>query len=296
MTFQQLQYLLEVQQTKSISKAASNLFVSNSSVSASISNLEEEMGFPIFTRSQKGLVPTAKGLQILERAARICKIYDQMNEVKNDNLTRFKISFRPYSPFSKAFARLIEENADRNDIRFSSVTLMRDAMISQLASQELELSLIAYFEPRVRLLETKLTKHGLHHRILKSVPTAVKVGPGHKLYNATSLTPRELENERIVDNPSLPVVNSDFLHGVMEFRPENIIACDSKSAGYLLESGLAYTITVMPPEEEQKNSPCRFIPLIGVDHLLILVTNPERPLSPEGIRFLELLDEELDKI
>ena len=58
MTFQQLQYLLEVSRTGSISGAAKNLFLAQSSVSASISNLEEELGFPIFIRSKKGVIPT----------------------------------------------------------------------------------------------------------------------------------------------------------------------------------------------------------------------------------------------
>ena len=296
MTFQQLQYLLEVRQTKSISKAAANLFVSNSSVSAAVSSLEDELGCAIFNRTQSGLSPTAKGRQILEYAARICKTFDQMNDVRNNNMTRFKVSFRPYAPFSKAFTRLIEENAGRQDIAFRSTTLLRDSMISQLANQELELSLIVYFEARVRLLETKLNKAGLQYRVLKTVPAAVKVGPGHRLYNATSVSTRELEKERIVDNGSLPLVNSDFLHGVMDFPPENVIVCDNMSAEMLIMKGLAYTITVMPPEGSTDGSPFHFIPLTGVDHLIILVTNPECPLSPEGNRFLELLDEELDKI
>ena len=295
MTFQQLQYLLEVRQTKSISKAATNLFVSNSSVSAAVSSLEEELGCPIFNRTQNGLMPTEKGRQILEYAARICKTFDQMNDVRNNNLTRFKVSFRSYAPFSKAFARLVEENADRRDIAFRATTLIRDNMISQLSNQELELSLIVYFAARVRLLETKLNKAGLQYRVLKSVPAVVKVGPGHRLYNATSVSTRELEKDRIVDNGSLPLVNSDFLHGVMDFPPENVIVCEGQTAEQLILRGLAYSITIMPTENEN-NSPFHYIPLTGVDHLIILVTNPERPLTPEGNRFLELLDEELDKI
>ena len=296
MTFQQLQYLLEVKQTKSISKAANNLFVSNSSVSAAVSSLEDELGFPIFSRSQRGLVPTANGLRILEYAERICKIYNQMNDVRNDSLKHFKISFRAYTPFSRAFARLIEENRDRHDIAFSSFGLIRDEMIRKIVNQELEMSLIAYFAPRARLLESKLAKHGLEYRILKSIPAAVQVGPGHRLYNAASIHPRQLENEKIVDNASKPLVSSDFLHGVMCFRPENVIICDSHTGKLLIQKGLAYTITVMPPEDERNKDDLHYIPLEGVEHLLILVTNPSHPLSPEGIRFLELLDEELDSI
>lgn len=296
MTFQQLQYLLEVQQTKSISKAASNLFVSNSSVSAAVSNLEEELGFSIFNRSQKGLVPTPDGLRILQYAERICRTYDQMNLVRSDKLKRFMISFRNYAPFSTAFARLVAENAHRNDITFSSISLLRDEMIRKLASHELELSLSAYFEPRIRLLEDKVTKNGLRYRFLKTIPAAVCVGPGHRLYNATSIHPRDLENDIIVDNSSRPLIRSDYLHGVMCFKPENVVICDGTAARTLIQMGIAYTITVMPTELDNRTDELHYIPLEGVNHVLVLVTNPDHPLSPEGIRFLELLDEELDKI
>lgn len=296
MTFQQLQYLLEVQQTKSISKAASNLFVSNSSISAAVSNLEEELGFPIFNRSQKGLVPTQDGLRILQYADRICKTYDQMNHVRSDKLKRFQISFRSYAPFSTAFARLVSENTHRNDITFSSVSLLRDEMIHKLASHELELSLTAYFEPRIRVLEDRATKNGLSYRFLKTIPAAVCVGPGHRLYNATSVHPRDLENDIIVDNNSRPLIRSDYLRGVMCFKPENVVICDSTAAQKLIQMGIAYTITIMPTEKDEREDAVHYIPLEGVNHVLVLVTNPDHPLSPEGVRFLEILNEELDKI
>lgn len=296
MTFQQLQYLLEVRDTKSISKAAGNLFVSNSSISAAVSNLEEELGFPIFNRSQKGLVPTANGQRILEYAERICKIYNQMGEVRNDTIRRFKVSFRDYYPLSHAFARLVGENAHRSDISFCATGMLRDEMIRLMANQELELSLIVYFEPRVRLLEAKLAKYGLEFQVLKTVPSVVKVGPGHRLYDAVSVSPRDLEDDIIVDSRTMPCVRSDYLHGVMCFKPENVLICENRTAQHIVEEGLAYAITVMPPEHEQKKSVCHYIPLNGVNQQVIRVTNPNTPLSPEGIRFLELLDEELDKL
>ena len=296
MTFQQLHYLLEVRNTHSISKAASNLFISNSSVSAAVSNLEDELGFAIFHRSQKGLVPTANGLRILEYAERICKIYNQMGEVRKNTVRRFNVSFRGYPPLSHAFARLIRENQHRNDISFSATTMLRDEMIRQITNQELELSLIIYFEPRVRLLESKLAKQGLEYRVLKTIPTAVQVGPGHRLYNASSVSPRDLENDLIVDGHSMPIVKSDYLHGIMCFKPENIVLCEGNTYNHMIREGLAYAITVMPPACERKNTDIHYIPLAGINHQLILVTNPNTPLSPEGVRFLELINEELDKI
>ena len=61
MTFQQLQYVLEVYRAGSVSQAAKNLFVGQSSVSLSISNLEKELGYPVFIRSTSGVVLTPRG-------------------------------------------------------------------------------------------------------------------------------------------------------------------------------------------------------------------------------------------
>lgn len=47
MTFQQLQYLLEVNRTGSFTAAAKNLYVTQSSVSNAITTLENEIGTPI---------------------------------------------------------------------------------------------------------------------------------------------------------------------------------------------------------------------------------------------------------
>ena len=52
MTLQQLQYLMEVYRTGSISGAAKKLFLAQSSLSASISSMESELGFPVFIRTK----------------------------------------------------------------------------------------------------------------------------------------------------------------------------------------------------------------------------------------------------
>ena len=47
MTIQQLQYILEVHRTGSISKAANNLYLAQPNLSNAIRSLEQELGFPV---------------------------------------------------------------------------------------------------------------------------------------------------------------------------------------------------------------------------------------------------------
>ncbi|HOA80402.1 MAG TPA: LysR family transcriptional regulator, partial [Defluviitaleaceae bacterium] len=50
-----LRYALEVEKTRSISKAAENLLMSQPNLSRAIKELEESLGITIFKRTSKGI-------------------------------------------------------------------------------------------------------------------------------------------------------------------------------------------------------------------------------------------------
>ena len=55
MRLEQLQYIIEIEKTGSISKAAENLYLTQPSVSAGVSALEKELKFKIFKRTKSGM-------------------------------------------------------------------------------------------------------------------------------------------------------------------------------------------------------------------------------------------------
>ncbi|WP_180950331.1 LysR family transcriptional regulator [Pygmaiobacter massiliensis] len=85
MTFSQLQYVVEISRTKSIYKAAQNLFISHSVVSSAIRNLEKELGQPIFYRSNKGVTPTAFGVLFIDHILPIKLSLDQLDGFLQDS-------------------------------------------------------------------------------------------------------------------------------------------------------------------------------------------------------------------
>ena len=66
MQIQHLAYLKEIEHMRSITQAADNLFISRQALSKIVKQLESELGFQVFTRSNQGIIPTAKGLQLLK--------------------------------------------------------------------------------------------------------------------------------------------------------------------------------------------------------------------------------------
>lgn len=62
-----------------ITKAAQELFISQPSLSESLSKVEQEFGCPIFHRGSERLTPTDFGQKYLDTARKILELYRQMN-------------------------------------------------------------------------------------------------------------------------------------------------------------------------------------------------------------------------
>ena len=88
MNLNQLQYVLSVAEHRSFSLAAESLFISQSTLSQQIMNLESELGVKLFLRTTRDVQITEAGRAFLEEAAEILR---RTNEVmcKNNNEEMF---------------------------------------------------------------------------------------------------------------------------------------------------------------------------------------------------------------
>jgi DNA-binding transcriptional LysR family regulator len=75
-----LEYFREVVETKSISKVASNKHISQSALSQNIQKLEDELGYQLLERSNKGVAPTEAGRILFTYSGTILRIYNKMME------------------------------------------------------------------------------------------------------------------------------------------------------------------------------------------------------------------------
>jgi len=70
MTLTELRYIVAVADTRHFGRAAERCFVSQPSLSASVKNLEEELGVQLFERGKRGVLLTETGEQIVAQARR----------------------------------------------------------------------------------------------------------------------------------------------------------------------------------------------------------------------------------
>lgn len=293
MTFAQLQYLLEVHNTGSISQAAKNLFVSQPSISLTLKALEEELGYPIFLRTRKGLVPTSQGAAVIDHAARICESYRLLTAPAPHKSTFVRISAASIPPIQNAFIRLIGENADRRDISFS-LTQEPDCM-ENLRNFTLEVGFVLVLNARYLSYLDAVQKYGLQSQLIATLPGGIRIGKGHPLFNKANISPADFEDDMFLDSSNSTVSKALLDAGVARIKPNyNIISSQYAVRNELVLKGLAYDITFFLPEDPNTQEDFRYIPLEGLTYKLISITNPLHPPAPEVERFMQLLTQELE--
>ena len=80
MTLQQMRYLLAIADCGSISAAAQAFYVSQSSLSEALREVEREYGLKVFNRTNRGVTPTSEGLELISMVRRVVQQDDLIVE------------------------------------------------------------------------------------------------------------------------------------------------------------------------------------------------------------------------
>lgn len=120
MRIEQLYYFQEIAQTRSISLAAKNLYLSQQSLSAALAALEQEFHLQLFVRSRKGVTLTEKGEAFLQDAQYVIDAEQQhfqgpqndsvaipLKEPLSIEIALFTANERPLSQAAENFRQLL---------------------------------------------------------------------------------------------------------------------------------------------------------------------------------------------
>ena len=99
MTLQQIKYVIAIADSGSMNEAAKQLFVSQPSLSGSVKELEKELGFDLFIRSNKGIVITRDGEEFLGYARQVAQQYNLLESryIGKEVKEHFSVSMQHYS-------------------------------------------------------------------------------------------------------------------------------------------------------------------------------------------------------
>ena len=85
---------IEIANTGSFSQAARNLYISQPNLSHAMKQLEQELGFPLFTRTPSGIIPTPEGNAIIDQFRTMKWEYDQISEAVKSRVYTSRLSLR----------------------------------------------------------------------------------------------------------------------------------------------------------------------------------------------------------
>ena len=166
MNILQLKYVIEVEKTGSISKAAKNLYMSQSRLSKAIKELEESMGIAIFKRTSKGAVPTGKGGEFIASAKGILSRFERLEMIYNplkNGIVSLEASVPRASYISEVFSEYIAENNDFEKFKISYRETNTKKVIKNVAVGESNIGVVRYLaeqEPYlIKILDDKEIKH-----------------------------------------------------------------------------------------------------------------------------------------
>lgn len=155
LTLQKMRYLVTVAEVGSVTGAAKALFVSQPSLTKTIHEIEDEVGFLVFKRTGRGITTTQKGEELL---AYIRQVLDQANLLsekflqKRSRKRQFSISSQHYSFAVRAFADLIKSHADA-EYDFSFRETETQVIIDDVAEMRSALGVLSINEFNATVLQ-----------------------------------------------------------------------------------------------------------------------------------------------
>lgn len=196
MTLQQLKYIVKVAEKGSINDAAKDLFISQPSLSNAIKELEKELQFPIFIRSNRGVVLTNKGSEFLGYAQQVLTQADLLEAkyIKGSvKKQRFSASSQHYLFAANAFVQLVKKYGNEEyDFAFNETTTYE--VIENVKTMYSEIGLIYLSNYNEAVIGKMLSENNLVFTELITAKPHVFLSRKHPLANKKILSIEDLDN------------------------------------------------------------------------------------------------------
>lgn len=196
MKLQQLRYVVKVAECGSITEASRRLFVSQPSITASIRDLENEMGVHIFERTNKGVIVSEEGETFLGYVRQVLDQADLLEgkyKGTSEQVPHFSVSCQHYSFAVNAFVDVIREfDAARYD--FTLREEQTHEIIEDVAHMKSELGILYLSEHNREVIERMLVANELVFEGLFCATPHVFVCADHPLSDRSSVTLEDLED------------------------------------------------------------------------------------------------------
>lgn len=195
MTILQLKYVIAIAGSTSMREAASKLFVSQPALSATIHELEEELGIKIFDRNNKGISLSEQGNEFLTYAKQAVSQYELIEDryLKSDkDKKHFSVSMQHYVFAVHAFVNVIKEYKTDKYV-YTVRETKTDEVLSDVKKLKSEIGIISYSKSNKNIMKKLFREYGLEFYPLMVRNTYAYVWKGHPLTEKKEISLDELK-------------------------------------------------------------------------------------------------------
>lgn len=250
MNINQIKYVLEVAASSSMREAATRLYISQPALSASIRELEEELGILIFERTNKGITLTDEGREFITYAKKAASQYEILEDrylSGNRGKERFSVSTQHYNFAIKAFTATIKEMSPELYVFSIHETKTRE-VLEDVRTMKSEVGVVSFSGTNEGVIKKLFKEYQLEFVPLMRKETYCYVWKNHKFAGR-----KEISLEELKDYPCISFDQSDdsnfYLNeeAMADYEFEKMIKSDDRATtmeliadlgGYSVGSGM----------------------------------------------------------
>ena len=298
MTLAQLRYAITVAGASSMNEAAGKLFISQPSLSASIKELEAEVGVELFKRTNRGISVTPEGEEFIGYARQVVEQYNLIEYILKENTKKkFGVSMQHYTFAVKAFVEMVKQFG-MDEYEFEIHETKTYDVIEDVKNCKSEIGVLYINDFNKKVLTKLFHQSGVEFHELLKCHIYVYLWKGHPLASKKEITLEELEEYPCLSFDQGQNNSFYFAEEVLStYDYKRLIKANDRATFLNLMIGLnGYTLCSGIMCEELNGSDYCAVKLKSDEIMTIgYISRKGVPISPLGKKYLEEISKYKDK-
>ncbi|MEQ2609515.1 LysR family transcriptional regulator [Eubacterium ventriosum] len=300
MTLAQLRYAITVAGASSMNEAAGKLFISQPSLSASIKELEAEVGVELFKRTNRGISVTPEGEEFIGYARQVVEQYNLIESkyiLKENTKKKFGVSMQHYTFAVKAFVEMVKQFG-MDEYEFEIHETKTYDVIEDVKNCKSEIGVLYINDFNKKVLTKLFHQSGVEFHELLKCHIYVYLWKGHPLASKKEITLEELEEYPCLSFDQGHNNSFYFAEEVLStYDYKRLIKANDRATFLNLMIGLnGYTLCSGIMCEELNGSDYCAVKLKSNEIMTIgYISRKGVPISPLGKKYLEEIGKYKDK-
>ena len=294
MTLKQILYVRAVSKAGSIGKAAEALFISQSSLSESIQNLEREYDMVLFERTSRGISLTRRGEEFLKDTQLLSNIYQDLDDkYKNRKSDRehFCVSSLHHVSGIDAFEHIVSQPKNQK-YHLGYFEGNMDQVLQDVETNRSDVGVLFFTSDSRSTIIKACNRRNIFFQHMKYDLLHIYVHKTHPLAGRGSVTLAEIQQHPFISYEECHPSSARFTPTRRQWDPQQqIISVSDRAMAYsVLALGSAYVTGSGYLTQEDCRRSLVTAPITDLGQIEIgYICNPARALSELALEYIEWL-------